>query len=62
MLVFEGSSPVVLDKPRSSFSAWNLYQKQSLTSPPWCKLLSQSALVICAHLYYITEVELERSV
>ncbi|KAK9926662.1 hypothetical protein M0R45_023877 [Rubus argutus] len=40
----EGSSPAVLDKPRSSFSAWNLYQKQSLTSPPWCKLLSQSAL------------------
>ncbi|KAJ4838488.1 hypothetical protein Tsubulata_021088 [Turnera subulata] len=42
----EGTTPVVVEKPRSSFSSWSLYHKQNPsfeTSPPWCKLLSQSA-------------------
>ncbi|KAF8390623.1 hypothetical protein HHK36_025150 [Tetracentron sinense] len=41
---FEGSSPILVDKSRSSFSPWSMYQKQSPnldTSTPWCKLLSQ---------------------
>ncbi|CAN1802325.1 Outer mitochondrial transmembrane helix translocase [Linum perenne] len=49
-----GSTPMVLDKPRSSLSAWGLYQKQNPnfeTSTPWCKLLSQSGqnpnIIIC---------------
>ncbi|KAJ4712558.1 AAA-type ATPase family protein [Melia azedarach] len=35
-----------MEKPRSSFSSWSLYQKQNPsfeTSTPWCRLLSQSA-------------------
>ncbi|XP_021821405.1 uncharacterized protein LOC110762964 isoform X3 [Prunus avium] len=42
--IAEGSTPVV-EKPRSAFSSWSFYQKQSPsfeTSTPWCKLLSQS--------------------
>ncbi|OVA09507.1 Forkhead-associated (FHA) domain [Macleaya cordata] len=38
----DGSSPILVDRPRSSFSSW--YQKQNPnfdTSTPWCKLLSQ---------------------
>ncbi|KAF8010521.1 hypothetical protein BT93_J1221 [Corymbia citriodora subsp. variegata] len=41
----EGTSPLAVDKHRSSFTSWNLYQKQSPTfesSTPWCRLLSQS--------------------
>ncbi|KAH7865974.1 hypothetical protein Vadar_013788 [Vaccinium darrowii] len=44
--IAEGSSPVVVDKPRSSFSSWAAYQKQNPsfeTSTPWCRLLSQYA-------------------
>ncbi|XP_034672350.1 uncharacterized protein LOC117903945 isoform X2 [Vitis riparia] len=40
--IAEGTSPIVVDKPRSSFSSWSVYQKQNYeTSMPWCKLLSQ---------------------
>ncbi|CAL5445197.1 unnamed protein product [Camellia sinensis] len=42
--IADGSSPVVVDKPRSSFSSWSTYQKQNLSfesSTPWCRLLSQ---------------------
>ncbi|KAK6924689.1 ATPase, AAA-type, core, partial [Dillenia turbinata] len=42
--ISEGTTPTVLDKPRSSFSSWSLCQKQNPsfeTSTPWCKLLSQ---------------------
>ena len=53
LVFFEGSSPAaVLDKARSSFLAWNTYQKQGLNpasfevATPWCKLLSQSGQVI----------------
>ncbi|PQQ17372.1 uncharacterized protein Pyn_06704 [Prunus yedoensis var. nudiflora] len=53
-LIAEGSTPVV-EKPRSAFSSWSFYQKQSPsfeTSTPWCKLLSQSGqninIGICA--------------
>lgn len=36
----EGCSPIVADKPRSSFSSWK--QSQSLETPtPWCRLLTQ---------------------
>ncbi|KAL6280916.1 hypothetical protein ACE6H2_017797 [Prunus campanulata] len=52
--IAEGSTPVV-EKPRSAFSSWSFYQKQSPsfeTSTPWCKLLSQSGqninIGICA--------------
>ncbi|KAF5957321.1 hypothetical protein HYC85_004546 [Camellia sinensis] len=42
--IADGSSPVVVDKPRSSFSSWSTYQKQNPSfesSTPWCRLLSQ---------------------
>ncbi|KAA8542134.1 hypothetical protein F0562_023286 [Nyssa sinensis] len=41
--VAEGS-PIVFDKPRSSFSSWTTYHKQNPsfeTTKPWCRLLSQ---------------------
>ncbi|XP_010525328.1 PREDICTED: uncharacterized protein LOC104803146 isoform X2 [Tarenaya hassleriana] len=38
----EGSAPILMDKPRSSFSGWNTYQKHQTFEAPWCKLLSQS--------------------
>ncbi|KAK4843365.1 hypothetical protein QYF36_007268 [Acer negundo] len=44
--IAEGSTPIVMEKPRSSFSTWSLYQKQNPSfemSAPWCRLLSQSA-------------------
>ncbi|PSS07681.1 Spastin like [Actinidia chinensis var. chinensis] len=44
--IAEGSSPIVVEKPRSSFSSWSAYQKQNPsfeTSTPWCRLLSQYA-------------------
>ncbi|XWS60284.1 hypothetical protein CRYUN_Cryun07bG0023300 [Craigia yunnanensis] len=44
--IADGSAPIVLDKGRSSFSTWSIYQKQNPnfeTSTPWCRLLSQSA-------------------
>ncbi|KAL7191724.1 hypothetical protein ACSBR2_023748 [Camellia fascicularis] len=44
LVCFRGSSPVVVDKPRSSFSSWSTYQKQNPSfesSTPWCRLLSQ---------------------
>ncbi|KAJ6339593.1 hypothetical protein OIU77_007531 [Salix suchowensis] len=42
--IAEGSTPAVLEKPRSSFSSWSLYHKQNPGfETPWCKLLSQSA-------------------
>ncbi|KAL3575442.1 hypothetical protein D5086_023543 [Populus alba] len=42
--IAEGSTPVVLEKPRSSLSTWSLYQKQNSSfETPWCKLLTQSA-------------------
>lgn len=40
----EGTSPLVVDKHRSSFPSWNSFQKQSPSfesSTPWCRLLSQ---------------------
>ncbi|KAL9375505.1 hypothetical protein Peur_032384 [Populus x canadensis] len=56
--IAEGSTPVVLEKPRSSFSTWSLYHKQnSGFETPWCKLLSQSAqnqnIKICKSSYLI---------
>ncbi|KAL6996983.1 hypothetical protein U1Q18_007108, partial [Sarracenia purpurea var. burkii] len=42
--IADGSSPIVVDKPRSSFSSWSAYQKQNPsfeTTTPWCRLLSQ---------------------
>ncbi|XP_042499838.1 uncharacterized protein LOC122078027 [Macadamia integrifolia] len=42
--IADASSPVLVDKERSSFSSWSSFQKQhtnSDTSTPWCKLLSQ---------------------
>ncbi|XP_011044170.1 PREDICTED: uncharacterized protein LOC105139438 isoform X2 [Populus euphratica] len=56
--IAEGSTPVVLEKPRSSLSTWNLYQKQNSSfETPWCKLLTQSAqnqnIVICTSSYSI---------
>uniref|UniRef100_A0A2C9UJ69 AAA+ ATPase domain-containing protein n=1 Tax=Manihot esculenta TaxID=3983 RepID=A0A2C9UJ69_MANES len=58
--IAEGSTPLVVDKPRSSFSSWSLYQKQNAAfeaSTPWCKLLSQSAqnpnVVICTSSFTI---------
>ncbi|KAF9668010.1 hypothetical protein SADUNF_Sadunf15G0082300 [Salix dunnii] len=56
--VAEGSTPVVLEKPRTSFSSWSLYHKQnSGFETPWCKLLSQSAqnqnIKICKSSYLI---------
>ncbi|KAJ6888879.1 hypothetical protein NC652_029851 [Populus alba x Populus x berolinensis] len=42
--IAEGSTPAVLEKPRSSLSTWSLYQKQNSSfETPWCKLLTQSA-------------------
>ncbi|XVE54501.1 hypothetical protein DITRI_Ditri03aG0086800 [Diplodiscus trichospermus] len=44
--IADGSAPIVSDKGRSSFSAWNICPKQNTnfeTSTPWCRLLSQSA-------------------
>ncbi|KAI3435285.1 AAA domain-containing protein [Psidium guajava] len=43
--IHEGTSPLAVDKHRSSLTPWNLYQKQSPSfesSTPWCRLLSQS--------------------
>ncbi|KAI9384684.1 hypothetical protein POPTR_012G096300v4 [Populus trichocarpa] len=56
--IAEGSTPVVLEKPRSSLSTWSLYQKQNSSfETPWCKLLTQSAqnqnIVICTSSYSI---------
>ncbi|XP_034926078.1 uncharacterized protein [Populus alba] len=56
--IAEGSTPAVLEKPRSSFSTWSLYHKQnSGFETPWCKLLSQSAqnqnIKICKSSYLI---------
>ncbi|KAJ6760902.1 AAA ATPASE putative-RELATED [Salix purpurea] len=56
--IAEGSTPAVLEKPRSSFSRWSLYHKQnSGFETPWCKLLSQSAqnqnIKICKSSYLI---------
>ncbi|XP_020537579.1 uncharacterized protein LOC105640211 isoform X2 [Jatropha curcas] len=43
--IAEGSTPIVVDKPRTSFSSWSsFYQKQNtIQESPWCNLLSQSA-------------------
>ncbi|GMP34096.1 hypothetical protein CsSME_00007120 [Camellia sinensis var. sinensis] len=58
--IADGSSPVVVDKPRSSFSSWSTYQKQNPSfesSTPWCRLLSQygqnSNVPICASNFTI---------
>ncbi|KAJ6688344.1 ATPASE FAMILY AAA DOMAIN-CONTAINING PROTEIN 1-A ISOFORM 1 [Salix koriyanagi] len=56
--IAEGSTPAVLEKPRSSFSSWSLYHKQNPGfETPWCKLLSQSAqnqnIKICKSSYLI---------
>ncbi|XP_028062275.1 uncharacterized protein LOC114265656 isoform X1 [Camellia sinensis] len=60
LVCFRGSSPVVVDKPRSSFSSWSTYQKQNPSfesSTPWCRLLSQygqnSNVPICASNFTI---------
>ncbi|KAK0588352.1 hypothetical protein LWI29_038480 [Acer saccharum] len=52
--IAEGSTPIVMEKPRSSFSSWSLYQKQNPSfemSAPWCKLLSQSAQNLNVSIY-----------
>ncbi|GLT75264.1 hypothetical protein SLA2020_470000 [Shorea laevis] len=44
--ITEGSTPIEVDKSRSSFSSLANHQKQNSnfeTSVPWCRLLSQSA-------------------
>ncbi|KAK2648239.1 hypothetical protein Ddye_015728 [Dipteronia dyeriana] len=44
--IAEGSTPIVMEKPRSSLSSFSLYQKQNPSfemSAPWGRLLSQSA-------------------
>ncbi|GLT96235.1 hypothetical protein SLE2022_138760 [Rubroshorea leprosula] len=44
--ITEGSTPIQVDKSRSSFSSLANHQKQNSnfeTSVPWCRLLSQSA-------------------
>ncbi|KAL5750743.1 hypothetical protein ACOSP7_025346 [Xanthoceras sorbifolium] len=58
--IADGSTPVVMEKPRSSFSSWSLYQKQNPSyemSTPWCRLLSQSAqnanVSICSSIFTI---------
>lgn len=58
--IAEGSTPGVMEKPRSSFSSWSLYQKQNPTfetSTPWCRLLSQSGqnsnVPICASIFTV---------
>ncbi|KAL6973060.1 hypothetical protein U1Q18_027234 [Sarracenia purpurea var. burkii] len=41
----EGSLPIVVDNPKSSFSSWSAYQKQNRSfesTTPWCKLLSEN--------------------
>ncbi|XP_044486983.1 uncharacterized protein LOC123212027 isoform X2 [Mangifera indica] len=43
--IAEGSTPVVMEKPRNSFSSWSLYHKHNPSfdaAMPWCRLLSQS--------------------
>jgi len=47
-----------VDKPRSSFSSWSVYQKRNPASTyelstPWCKLLSQSAQVGIVFLVFL---------
>ncbi|XP_057972333.1 uncharacterized protein LOC131160549 isoform X2 [Malania oleifera] len=45
--IAEGIPPIVVEKPKSSFSSWSFCQKQNPnfeTVMPWCKLLSQSAM------------------
>ncbi|KAJ8771547.1 hypothetical protein K2173_026724 [Erythroxylum novogranatense] len=44
--VADGSTPTILEKPRSSLSSWSVYQKpnSSFENTPWCKLLSQSGM------------------
>ncbi|XP_015579764.1 uncharacterized protein LOC8266316 isoform X2 [Ricinus communis] len=55
--IAEGSTPVAVEKPRSSLASW---YKQSITfetSVPWCKLLTESAqnrdVVICTPTFTI---------
>ncbi|XP_040988881.1 uncharacterized protein LOC121236503 isoform X3 [Juglans microcarpa x Juglans regia] len=55
--IAEGASPaVIVDKPRSSFSSWSVYQKRNNpattfeTPVPWCRLLSQSAQNPTVHI------------
>lgn len=38
--VAEGTTPVILDKTRSSFSSWKQHQGYEMPAP-WCRLLSQ---------------------
>ncbi|XP_050221289.1 uncharacterized protein LOC126671551 [Mercurialis annua] len=40
--IAEGSTPIIVDKPRGSLSSW-YKQNLNFESVPWCKLLSQSA-------------------
>ncbi|GMY15098.1 protein msp1 [Fagus crenata] len=61
--IADGTSPIgTVDKPRSSFSSWSVYQKRNPAttfeaSTPWSKLLSQSAqnpnVPICAENFLI---------
>uniref|UniRef100_A0A2N9E8F9 AAA+ ATPase domain-containing protein n=1 Tax=Fagus sylvatica TaxID=28930 RepID=A0A2N9E8F9_FAGSY len=61
--IADGTSPIgIVDKPRSSFSSWSVYQKRNPAttfeaSTPWSKLLSQSAqnpnVPICAENFLI---------
>ncbi|KAL3512583.1 hypothetical protein ACH5RR_025300 [Cinchona calisaya] len=38
--VAEGTTPAIVDKPRSSFSSWKQQNSYEMTTP-WCRLLSQ---------------------
>ncbi|XP_075661412.1 uncharacterized protein LOC142631196 isoform X2 [Castanea sativa] len=63
--IADGDTPnpiSLVDKPRSSFSSWSVYQKRNPASTyelstPWCKLLSQSAqnlnISICTDTFAI---------
>ncbi|XP_052180628.1 uncharacterized protein LOC127793889 [Diospyros lotus] len=42
--IADGSSPAVVDKPRSSIPPWTTFKHGTFeTATPWCRLLSQSA-------------------
>ncbi|PPR83565.1 hypothetical protein GOBAR_AA37148 [Gossypium barbadense] len=58
--IVDSSVPIALDKGRSSFSTWTICQKHNPnpeTSTPWCKLSSQSTLLITEVAFKGSEVQ-----
>lgn len=43
--ILEGTTPIIVEKPKSSFTSWKQNQSSTM-SAPWCRLLTQNQLVM----------------